>query len=61
MKDGFILLYNKDNVLYPVALSNDEDSIIQLLIKSALGGKVVLDKDNPQGTAVNLMEGRKSK
>ena len=57
MKDCFIILYNKDNVLYPVGLSNDENDLIQLAIASVLNYKVVLDFKNPQGSPLNLRKG----
>ncbi|MGU3373229.1 hypothetical protein [Bacillus mycoides] len=58
MKGGVVLMYCKDGVLYPVAVTNEQNEMLQMssMIFQAL--KVVFDK--PQGQAINLMEGRKN-
>lgn len=52
MKDGVILMYVKDGVIYPVAMTESEWTVLQLLAKSVEPLKVVFDQ--PQGKAVNL-------
>ncbi|AFQ20043.1 hypothetical protein P9149_01950 [Bacillus thuringiensis] len=54
MKDGVILMYCKDGVLYPVALTNDQNEMLQLSSMMFQPLKVVFDK--PQGQAVNLIK-----
>lgn len=54
MEDGFVIFYNKDGTLYPVALTESQHSLIQIMIGSALGNRVVCDFNNPQGKARNL-------
>ncbi|MED2789669.1 hypothetical protein P4261_29110 [Bacillus thuringiensis] len=58
MKDGVILMYCKDGVLYPVALTNGQNEMLQLSSMMFQPLKVVFDK--PQGQAINLMEERKN-
>lgn len=58
MKDGVILMYCKDGVLYPVALTNEQNEMLQFSSMMFQPLKVVFDK--PQGQAINLMEGRKN-
>ncbi|WP_180228237.1 hypothetical protein [Bacillus thuringiensis] len=57
MKDGVVLMYCKDGVLYPVALTNEQNEMLQMTSMLFQPLKVVFDK--PQGQAINLMEGRK--
>ncbi|MGA5663759.1 hypothetical protein ACPCZR_30640 [Bacillus bombysepticus] len=57
MKDGVALMYCKDGVLYPVALTNEQNEMLQFSSMMFQPLKVVFDK--PQGQAINLMEGRK--
>jgi hypothetical protein len=54
MKDGFILMYVKDGVIYPVALTEEQLEVVRLLVK-AVPGTVTIIKDKPQGDAVNLV------
>ncbi|PEB19687.1 hypothetical protein COO08_05085 [Bacillus toyonensis] len=58
MKDGVVLMYCKDGVLYPVALTNEQNEMFQFTSRLFSPLKVVFDK--PQGQAINLMEGRKN-
>ncbi|HDR8155592.1 TPA: hypothetical protein QC057_004621 [Bacillus cereus] len=58
MKDGVVLMYCKDGVLYPVALTNEQNEMLQFSSMMFQPLKVVFDK--PQGQAINLMEGRKN-
>lgn len=57
MKDGVVLMYCKDGVLYPVALTNEQNEMLQFSSMMFQPLKVVFDK--PQGRAINLMEGKK--
>lgn len=57
MKDGLVLFYMKDNILYPVALDKEGYNMLQFIGNSITGGKplrVLLDK--PMGEAVNLIK-----
>ncbi|MBK5492228.1 hypothetical protein [Bacillus sp. TH13] len=54
MKDGVILMYCKDGVLYPVALTNEQYEMLQMSSMLFQPLKVVFDK--PQGQAVNLIK-----
>lgn len=58
MKDGVILMYCKDGVLYPIALTNEQNEMLQMSSMLFQPLKVVFDK--PQGQAINLMEGPKN-
>lgn len=58
MKDGVVLMYCKDGVLYPVALTNEQNEMLQFSSMMFQPLKVVFDK--PQGQAINLMEGPKN-
>ncbi|PEW60465.1 hypothetical protein CN448_30850 [Bacillus cereus] len=58
MKDGVILMYCKDGVLYPVVLTSEQNEMLQFSSMMFQPLKVVFDK--PQGQAINLMEGRKN-
>lgn len=55
LKDGLILMYVKDNIVYPVALSGeqaDEFDMLQLLIPQPI--KIAFE--HPQGKAIDLRE-----
>ena len=56
MEYGFVIMYCKDGVLYPVALTETQHGIMQQLIAITLDGKVVCDFNSPQGKAVNMIE-----
>ncbi len=56
MSDGFVVLYCKDGLLYPVALTESQHSLLQGVIGIALDHKVVCDFNNPQGRAINTAE-----
>ncbi|EOQ18636.1 hypothetical protein IKC_05137 [Bacillus cereus VD184] len=56
MKNGVVLMYCKDGVLYPVALTKEQNEILQFTSQLFSPLKVILDK--PQGQAINLMEGK---
>ncbi|EJS63459.1 hypothetical protein [Bacillus cereus] len=57
MKDGVVLMYCKDAVLYPVALTSEQNEMLQLSSMIFQPLKVVFDK--PQGQAINLLEDKK--
>jgi len=54
MKDGLILMYVKDGVIYPVAMSNDEYDMLQIVGSAIFEDKKINIINKPQGTAVNL-------
>lgn len=54
MKDGVFLMYMKDGVVYPVALSDREFDLLQLLVKPF--EPLTIAKDQPQGKAINLLD-----
>ncbi|WP_180233155.1 hypothetical protein [Bacillus thuringiensis] len=57
MKDGVVLMYCKDGVLYPVALTNEQNEMLQMSSMLFQPLKVFFDK--PQGQAINLLEDKK--
>lgn len=57
MTDGVVLMYCKDGVLYPVALTSDQNEMLQFSSMMFQPLKVVFDK--PQGQAINLLEDKK--
>ncbi|KAB2372778.1 MULTISPECIES: hypothetical protein [unclassified Bacillus (in: firmicutes)] len=57
-KGRVIRMYCKDGMLYPVALTNEQNEMLQMSSMLFQVLKVVFDK--PQGQAINLMEGRKN-
>lgn len=58
MKDGVVLFYCKDGVLYPVALTEEQNSMLQLTAKIFEPLQVV---NIPQGPAINLTDKREGK
>lgn len=54
MKDQAVLMYVKDGTLYPVALSEEQQYMLQLTVK--LFSPLTIVQDQPQGSAVNLMK-----
>jgi hypothetical protein len=56
MKDGVVLMYMKDDVLYPVALSESQFEMLQLTSKIFEPLQVVFSK--PQGEVVNLIKSK---
>lgn len=57
MKDGLVLMYMKDEVLYPVAMTESQFNMLQFLGKTLEPIKIVFDQ--PQGSAVNLTQKKK--
>jgi len=58
MKDGVVLFYCKDGVLYPIALTDEQNSMLQFTAKLFEPLKVV---NIPQGPAINLTDKREGK
>lgn len=58
MKDGVVLFYCKDGVLYPVVLTDEQNSMLQFTAKLFEPLKVV---NIPQGPAINLTDKREGK
>ena len=59
MKDGLVLFYVKDGIILPVALTQEQGDVFDMLMNIMPGTVRVINK--PQGTAINLMaEKRKS-
>lgn len=56
MKDQVVLMYCKDGVLYPVALTNEQNEMLQISARLFSPLKVIFDKQ--QGQAINLLEGK---
>lgn len=54
MKNGLILMYVKEGEVYPVALTEEQYEMLQLMGGSILNGKIRLINE-PQGKAVNLL------
>lgn len=52
MKDGAVLMYCKDGVLYPVALTAEQNEILQITARIFAPLNVVMNK--PQGKVINL-------
>lgn len=47
-------MYCKDNILYPVALSKQQDHVVQMT--ATMIGPLSIIKDKPQGEAINLLD-----
>jgi hypothetical protein len=54
VEDGMILMYVKDELIYPVALTKEEHSLLQTLVKLFEPIKVI---NQPQGKALSLNKG----
>lgn len=54
MKDGLVLFYVKDNVILPVALTEEQRQTFEMLMSIMPGTIRVVNK--PQGSAINLMD-----
>jgi hypothetical protein len=57
MIDGVVLMYVKDDVLYPVAMTQEQYDILQFTAKLFEPLKII---DQPQGKVVNLLDEKKS-
>ncbi|MCK5600689.1 hypothetical protein KAR91_02400 [Candidatus Pacearchaeota archaeon] len=57
MKDGIILFYVKDNEVLPVAMSNEQHQMLQMVLTMVFGDDPVqIIKNKSQGTVENLMD-----
>jgi hypothetical protein len=54
MKDGLILMYVKDGIVYPVALTQQEYETLQFM--GSLFSPVTMISDKPLGPAINLIK-----
>jgi hypothetical protein len=54
MKDGIVIFYCKDSVLYPVALTEEQQQTLEFVTSLLSPIKVMFDK--PQGKALNLLD-----
>ncbi|MCO1599867.1 hypothetical protein [Desulfosporosinus nitroreducens] len=54
MKDGLVLLYVKDDAILPVALTEEQNQTFEILMGAMPGTIRVVN--NPQGSAINLMD-----
>lgn len=54
MKDQVVLMYCRGGVLYPAALTNEQNELLQMTASIFSPLKIIMDK--PQGKAINLME-----
>lgn len=54
MKDGFVIFYSKNDTIYPVATSNEEIELLQIMIPMVFQGKTIKVIDKPQGTIENI-------
>ncbi|WP_092330363.1 hypothetical protein [Desulfosporosinus hippei] len=54
MKDGLVLFYIKDEVILPVALTEEQNQTFEMLMSIMPGTITVVDK--PQGRAINLTD-----
>lgn len=54
MKDQVVLMYCRGGVLYPVALTNEQNELLQMTASIFSPLKIIMDK--PQRKAINLME-----
>jgi hypothetical protein len=55
MRDGLILMYVKEGEVFPVAMTEEQYEMIQLMGGSILNGKIRLINE-PQGKATNLLD-----
>ncbi|KHE73170.1 hypothetical protein [Halobacillus sp. BBL2006] len=53
MKDQAVLMYVKDETLYPVALTEEQQYMLQMTVK--LFSPLTIVQDHPQGKACNLL------
>ncbi|WP_042165561.1 hypothetical protein [Paenibacillus gorillae] len=54
LKDGPVLFYNKGGMLYPVALDQESQQILEITCR--LFSPLTIVADRPQGKAINLLE-----
>jgi hypothetical protein len=56
MNDQVILMYVRNDELLPVALSESQMAMLQMMIPAILGGEPLRVVNKPQGKVVNLIE-----
>jgi hypothetical protein len=59
VEDGIVLMYNKDGVIYPVSMSNEQYNMLTIMVASICNPLNVLTKF-PQGSSVNLIDSIKA-
>ena len=57
MKDGLILMYVKDGIVYPVALTQEQTDTFEF-VQALIPPPIRAISDKPQGEAVNLIIGK---
>lgn len=55
MNESFAVLFVRDNQCYPIALTEEQNIMLQMSVKALLQNKVTLI-DQPFGRVVNLAE-----
>ncbi|AUN10404.1 MULTISPECIES: hypothetical protein [Clostridium] len=55
-KDGLALVYVKDSVAYPVALSKEQLEMLDITIGMCLSDGMKVIGDKPIGKVINLLE-----
>ena len=55
MKDGLVLMYVKDNTIYPVALTQEQLDTFEM-IQQLLPQPIRVINNKPLGKAINLVE-----
>lgn len=55
MNESFAVLFVRDNQYYPIALTEEQNIMLQMSVKALLKNKVTLI-DQPFGRVVNLAE-----
>lgn len=59
MKDGFVVFYVKDDIGYPVAMNEEQLTMINIVCEGIFKPKVTII-DNPIGKIENLIKTKKS-
>ena len=52
--DGVALMYVKNGIVYPVALTQEQAESLDILVGVALGGTLTVIEDKPQGEIISL-------
>lgn len=58
MNDKFIIFYVKNDITYPVTLSQEQFDMLQLMIPMVFQGKTINVINEPQGTIEYLKGGK---
>lgn len=51
--DGIALMYVKNGTVYPVALNKEQVEMLNITLSMALGGRLTVVEDKPQGELVD--------